>query len=64
MKNRVLWAFLAGGITVGVLFLWRDFFWQHAVLIGLAVTALVYSAFGAVDRLRQLHQRQEPGRSG
>ncbi|MGB5816226.1 MAG: hypothetical protein WBH85_02390 [Thermoanaerobaculia bacterium] len=64
MKYRVVWAFVAGGITVAVLLVWRDFFWHHAVLIGLAVTALVYSAFGAVDRLRQLHQRQEPGHSG
>lgn len=60
--NRVVWAFLAGGVTVAVLLLWRHFFWQHAALIGLAVTALVYSAFGAVDRLRRLHQRQEPDR--
>jgi hypothetical protein len=61
MKSRMVWAFVAGGITVAVLLVWRDFFWQHAVLIALAVTALVYSAFGAVDRLRRLHQRQEPG---
>lgn len=61
MKYRVVWAFVVGGITVAVLLVWRDFFWHHAVLIGLAATALVYSAFGAIDRLRQLHQRQEPG---
>ena len=61
MRYRVVWAFVAGGITVAVLLVWRDFFWHHAVLIGLAVTALVYSAFGAIDRLRQLHQHQEPG---
>lgn len=61
MKSRMVGAFVAGGITVAVLLVWRDFFWQHAVLIGLAATALVYSAFGAVDRLRRLHHRQELG---
>jgi xanthine/uracil permease len=62
MKSRIAWAFIVGGITAGVLLVWREFFWQHAVLIGLAVTALVYSAFGAVDRLKRLHHRQETGR--
>lgn len=60
MTKRVAWAFVTGAVTVAVLLVWRHFFWQHAVLIGLAVTALVYSAFGAVDRLRQLHRRREP----
>jgi hypothetical protein len=45
---------LAGGVTVGlVLFFWRGFFWQHAALVGLAVTALVYSAWGTWERERR-----------
>lgn len=62
MRARVLWAFVAGGVTAAVLLVWRDFFWHHAVLSGLAVAALVFTAFGGVDRLKQLHQRREPGR--
>jgi hypothetical protein len=45
---------LALGVTAGVvLFVWRGFFWQHAALVGLAVAALVYSAWGTWERGRR-----------
>jgi hypothetical protein len=44
-------------IVVPLLILWRHFFWQHAMIIGLAAAALVYSSFRAYERLRALHDR-------
>jgi hypothetical protein len=45
---------LALGVTVVlVLFFWRGFFWQHAALVGLAVAALAYSAWGTWERGRR-----------
>ena len=40
-----------------VLVVWRHFFWQHAVLIGIAVAALVYSILRTADRLREFYRR-------
>jgi hypothetical protein len=48
---------LAGILVMVVLVLWRGFFWQHAAIIGLAVAALVYSARGAIQRLREMYKR-------
>ena len=57
MIGRIAWAVLAGGAAFLLLTFWRGFFWQHALIVGLGVTALVYSAGRAVDRLRWLHRR-------
>lgn len=47
----------AGVLVMVVLVLWRGFFWQHAAIIGLAVAALVYSARGTIQRLREMYKR-------
>ena len=45
--SRFSWllSFAVGSGAVLVLRLWRGFFWSHAVIVGLAVAALVYSAW-------------------
>jgi len=48
---------LAGVLVMVVLVLWRGFFWQHAAIIGLAIAALVYSARGTIQRLREMYKR-------
>lgn len=49
---------LVAGIVVMIgLVVWRGFFWQHAAIIGLAVAALVYSARGTMQRLREMYRR-------
>ena len=52
----VIGAFLAGILVAAVLILWRGFFWQHALIIGIAVVALVYSTGRTIDRLRNIHR--------
>ena len=42
--------FGVGAIAILVLRLWRGFFWSHAVIVGLAITALVYSAWRTWER--------------
>ena len=42
---RWLMVFAIGSIAILVLRLWRGFFWSHAILVGLAIAALVYSAW-------------------
>ena len=54
--RRILFAFGAGVIMVLVLVFWRHFFWQHAMLIGLAVTALVYSILRTAERMRDFYR--------
>ncbi len=56
MRRTVLWSATAGLAAFAVLLLWRGFFWQHAALIGLAVTALVYSSVRTFERLRRLYR--------
>lgn len=49
---------LVAGIVVMLgLVVWRGFFWQHAAIIGVAVAALVYSARGTMQRLREMYRR-------
>ncbi len=57
MIGQFLVPFLAGIVVMLVLVLWRDFFWQHAAIIGLAAAALVYSARGTIQRLREIYKR-------
>ena len=56
--KRVLLCAAAGLVAIVVLVLWRGFFLQHAVLIGIAVMALVYSVLRTAERLRDLHRPQ------
>lgn len=57
VMRRILLPIGAGLIMVLVLVSWRHFFWQHAVLIGLAVAALVYAILRTADRLREFYRR-------
>ena len=51
--GRWLLAFAAGSATVLVLRLWRGFFWSHAVIVGLAVAALVYSTWRTWENVKR-----------
>lgn len=53
----MIWAFVAAAATIGLLVLWRGFFLQHAVIIGLGVAALVYSIQRTGERLKSLHRK-------
>ena len=57
MSRTLLWPVLAGAATTAVLVLWRNFFWQHALIVGFGVAALVYTGIRTVQRLRELHRR-------
>ena len=58
LRSRVVWSALAGLVVMLVLLYWRGFFCQHAVLIGIGVTVLVYTGFGTLERLKSLHRRE------
>lgn len=57
MTRQFLIPLLTGVLVMAVLVLWRNFFWQHAAIIGLAVAALVYTSRGTIQRLRELYKR-------
>ncbi len=57
MRVRYLLSALAGVAAGVLLVVWRGFYWQHALLVGVAVAALVYSILRSADRLRSLHRR-------
>lgn len=57
MTRTLVVAFLLAAVTVALLVLWRGFFVRHAIIIGLAVAALVYSVFRATERLKSLHRK-------
>jgi len=56
MSKLVLWPFLIGALTTLILVVWRDFFWQHALIIGVGAAALVYSSIRTVQRLKDIHK--------
>ena len=56
MRGVVIIALLAGAGTTVLLVLWRGFFWQHALIIGVAVVALLYTTFRTIERLRNIHR--------
>ena len=56
MSKVVLWPVLCGALTVAALVTWRGFFWQHALIVGIGVAALVYTAIRTVHRLKDLHK--------
>lgn len=58
VRGRVVWSAVAGLAATGALVFWRGFFWHHAVLIGIAVTILVYSGLNTFERLKNLHRRR------
>ena len=57
MTRQFLIPLLCGVLVMVVLVLWRNFFLQHAAIIGLAVAALVYSARGTFKRLREMYKK-------
>lgn len=57
MSRAVLWPVLAGMVTTAVLVVWRNFFWQHALIVGIGAAALVYTGIRTVQRLRELYRR-------
>ena len=57
MTRTLIVAVLLGALTVAVLVLWRGFFFRHAMIVGLGVTALVYSIFRTSERLKSLHRK-------
>lgn len=56
MSRAVLWPIATGALTVFVLIYWRHFFWQHALIVGIGIGALVYTAIRTVERLRNLYR--------
>lgn len=58
MSRLIAWPLVAGICMVLLLVYWRGFFWPHAVIVGLAVAALVYSILRTAERLRDLHRRR------
>jgi hypothetical protein len=42
-----------------VLYFWRGFFAQHALIIGLGVAALIFTGIRTVANLRSLHRPRD-----
>jgi hypothetical protein len=53
--RKIFWSAVGGLALAVVLFVWRHFHWQHALIVGFAGGALVYSALRTVENLRRLH---------
>jgi len=56
MSRLVIWAVLVGVGTTALLLFWRGFFWQHALIIGIAAAALVFTSVRTFERLRGLYK--------
>lgn len=59
MTRVWLWPLVGGAATALILYLWRGFFPQHALIIGLGVAALIFTAIRTVVNLRSLHGRRD-----
>lgn len=57
MSKVVFWPVVCGAVTVATLVFWRHFFFQHALIVGIGVAALVYTGIRTVERLKELHKR-------
>ena len=57
MSKIVLWPVAAGVLVTALLVVWRSFFFQHALIIGIGVAALVYTGIRTYENLRNLHKR-------
>jgi len=55
MSRLWVWPLFGGALTALVLYLWRGFFPQHALIIGLGVAALIFTGIRTVNNLRNLH---------
>ena len=55
MSKVVVWPVVAGVAATAVLVVWRGFFWQHGLIVGIGIAALVYTAIRTVERLKNLH---------
>lgn len=56
MSKIVLWPVAAGILVTALLVVWRGFFFQHALIIGIGVAALVYTGIRTYENLRNLHK--------
>ena len=56
MGLRYLLSVVAGAGLMALLVFWRGFPYPNAFIVALGGAALVYTVFGAVERLRRLHQ--------
>jgi hypothetical protein len=56
VSRILLWPVLAGVLVAVVLVVWRGFFFQHALIIGIGVAALVYTGLRTYENLRNLHK--------
>jgi len=56
MSRAVIWPVLVGVAATFVLVTWRGFFWQHALIVGIGVAALVYTAIRTIQRLKDLYK--------
>jgi len=61
-RAKVLSALAAAVVTGFGLWQWRAWRPEHALILGLAAGALVYSAFRTVERLRGLYRDGDPWR--
>ncbi len=57
MRRLVAWPLAVAIGMILVLVYWRGFFWSHAVFVGLAAAALVYSILRAAEHMRDLYRR-------
>jgi len=56
MSRLLICAVVVGVSTTALLLFWRGFFWQHALIIGIAAAALVYTSVRTYERLRNLYK--------
>ena len=59
MKRVYVWPVAGGAMTSLMLYFWRGFFAQHALIIGLGVAALIYTGIRTVANLRILHRSHD-----
>jgi hypothetical protein len=53
---RIGLSLAVGAGTILTLVLWRGFFLQHALIVGVAAAALVFTGWGTLARLRALYR--------
>ncbi len=60
LRTKLVVTVLSAAAVTLLLLTWRGFWLQHALLIGVAIGALVYSAFGTAERLKRSWTRKGP----
>ena len=56
MSKLLFWPLVIGALTTLLLVVWRGFFWQHGLIIGIGAAALVYSSIRTFRNLKDLHK--------